>query len=120
VLSPGFADAFLRIAGAIVLETLAFVVWNVGSRSPIDVLRDAYRAFRTGRGLFTGIVALAIGLVFVAAATILLQPALNDTDRDFMPVELATFLIALGLDRLIGNDVRGLAAREPSGGPEKL
>jgi hypothetical protein len=37
-----------------------------------------------------------------------------------MPVELATFLVALGLDRLIGNDVRGLAAREPSGGPEKL
>ncbi len=120
MLSPAFADAFLRIAGAIVLETLAFVVWNVGSRSPLDVLRDAYRAFRTGRGLFSGIVALAIGLVFVAAATILLQPALNDPDRDFMPIELVTFLIALGLDRLIGNDVRALAAREPSGGPEKL
>jgi hypothetical protein len=115
VLSPAFADAFLRIAGAIVLETLAFVVWNVGSRSPLDVLRDAYRALRTGRGLFSGIVALAIGLLFVAAATILLQPAINDPDRDFMPVELVTFLIALGLDRLIGNDVRALAAREPEG-----
>jgi hypothetical protein len=113
VLSPGFIDAFLRIAGAIVLETLAFVVWNLGSRSPFDVVRDAYRALRTRRGLFTGIVALAIGLVFVAAATILLQPALNDPDRDFMPIELATFLVALGLDRLIGNDVRRLATREP-------
>lgn len=111
MLSPAFADAFSRIAGAIVLETLAFVVWNVGSRSPIDVARDAYRAVRTGRGLFAGIVALAIGLVFVAAATILLQPAIDDPDRDFMPVELATFIIALGLDRLIGNDIRGLAAR---------
>jgi hypothetical protein len=120
VFSSAFADAFLRIAGAIVLETLAFVVWNVGSRSPLDVLRDAYRAVRTGRGLFVGIVALTIGFVFVAAATILLQPALNDADRDFMPVELATFLIALGLDRLIGSDVRGLAARQPSAGPEKL
>ncbi len=119
MLSPVFTDAFLRIAGAIVLETLAFVVWNVGSRSPLDVIRDASRAFRTGRGLFTGIVALAIGLVFVAAATILLQPALNDTDRDFMPIELATFLIALGLDRFIGNDLRGIAAREPSAEPEK-
>ncbi len=119
MLSPGFTDAFLRIAGAIVLETLAFVVWNVGSRSPFDVVRDAYRAVRTRRGLFSGIVALTIGLVFVAAATILLQPAIVDPDRDFMPVELATFLIALGLDRLIGNDVRGLAARETSAEPEQ-
>ena len=111
MLGPGFADAFLRIAGAIVLETLAFVVWNLGSRSPLDVVRDASRALRTRRGFFSGIVALAIGLVFVAAATILLQPALNDTDRDFMPIELATFLVALGLDRLIGNDLRGIAAR---------
>ncbi len=115
MLTPGFIDAFLRIAGAIVLETLAFVVWNLGSRSPLDVARDAYRALRTRRGLFSGIVALAIGLLFVAAATILLQPALNDPDRDFMPVELATFLIALGLDRLIGSDVRGLATRENPG-----
>ena len=106
-----FADAALRIAGAIVLETLAFAVWNVGSRSPIDVLRDAYRAIRERRGLFSGIVALAIGGVFVAAATILLQPAIADPVRDFVPVELATFLIALALDQVIGGDLRALAGR---------
>jgi hypothetical protein len=106
-----FFDAFLRIAGAIVLETLAFTVWNVGTRSPIDLARDAYRALRDGRGIFIGIVALTIGLVFVAAATILLQPALP-SERDFMPIELATFLIALLLERTIGGDLRSLAARD--------
>ena len=105
-----FVDAFLRIAGAIVLETLAFAIWNVGSRSPLDVARDAYRTLRTRRGIFAGSVALVIGLVFVAAATILMQPALP-SERDVMPVELATFLIALALERAIGGDLRALAVR---------
>ena len=106
-----FFDAFMRIAGAIVLETLAFAIWNVGSRSPLDVVRDAYRTVRERRGIFTGIVALAIGLVFVAAGTILLQPALP-SERDAMPIELATFLIALALERTIGGDLRALAVRD--------
>ncbi|MBD5605984.1 MAG: hypothetical protein IAI48_12985 [Candidatus Eremiobacteraeota bacterium] len=106
-----FVDAGLRIAGAIVLETLAFAVWNVGARSPIGVARDALSALRERRGIFAGIVALLVGIVFVAAATILLQPALPDREREALPVELATFLIALGLDQLIGRDLRALAGR---------
>ena len=105
-----FVDAGLRIAGAIVLETLAFAVWNVGARSPIGA-RDALSALRERRGIFAGIVALLVGIVFVAAATILLQPALPDREREALPVELATFLIALGLDQLIGRDLRALAGR---------
>ena len=40
----------LRVGGAIVLDTLAFVVWNVGTRSPLELfvaVRDAVRRRRS-------------------------------------------------------------------------
>ncbi|MBD5634657.1 MAG: hypothetical protein IAI49_09280 [Candidatus Eremiobacteraeota bacterium] len=103
-----FLDSLLRVAGTIVLETLAFVVWNVGSRTPFGVLRDARRAFGDRRAFFGGVVSLAIGLVFVAAATVLVFPALAHPDRDFTPLEIATLLVALAIDYLVGDDLRAL------------
>jgi hypothetical protein len=102
-------DAFLRVAGAIVLETLAFIVWNVGTRSPIGVLRDVRGAFRDGRKLFAGIVCTIVGFIFIVAATVLVVPICADPDVDFLPLELFTLLVALAIEHLIGNDVRALA-----------
>jgi hypothetical protein len=104
-----FENAFLRVAGAIVLETLAFIVWNIGTRSPIGVLRDARAALRDGRKLFAGIICTIVGFIFIVAASILIVPICVDPDVDFLPAELFTLLVALAIEHLIGNDVRALA-----------
>jgi hypothetical protein len=95
-----------RIAGAIVLETFALAVWNVGTRAPLTVLREAARAFRDRRALFTGAFSLVVGLIFVAAATILLLPAVDDVHAYFVPLMIFTFIIALVIEYVIGNDLR--------------
>lgn len=100
--------AFLRVAGAIVLETLAFIVWNIGTRSPIGVLRDVRAALGDGRKLFAGIVCTIVGFIFIVAAAILIVPICADPDVDFLPAELFTLLVALAIEHLIGNDVRSL------------
>ena len=104
-----FGNAFLRVAGAIALETLAFIVWNVGTRSPLMGVRDMRAALRDGRKLFAGIVSALVGFIFVSAATVLILPVVLDPDVDFFPAELFTLLVALALEHLIGNDVRALA-----------
>jgi hypothetical protein len=104
-------EIFARLAGAIVLETFALAVWNVGTRAPLAVLRDVSRAVNNARALAMGVLSLIVGLVFVAAATVLLLPAIGDVSADFVPVEIFTFLAALTIEYLIGNDLRGLIAR---------
>ena len=107
------ADSFLRIFGAIVLETLALVVWNVGNRSPIQVVRDARRALGKPPALVAGVLAVAVGLIFVAAAAILLLPAVPNPQIFFAPVEIFTLLVALAIEFLIGADLRRIAGGRP-------
>ncbi len=99
----------LRIAGAIVLETLALVVWNVGTRSPVDFVRDVARSLRRVRAIFVGFVCLLVGFIFIAAATVLLLPAMPDPLKDLVPVQIFTLLVALFLEHLVGPDLRRLA-----------
>jgi hypothetical protein len=101
-------DTALRLAGTIGLEALALIVWNVGTRSPMTVARDVRRAFAHGDGLFAGCVSLAIGAIFIAAAVVLVIPVLSPELDDFVPVEVFTFLVAIALEYLVGNDVRRL------------
>jgi hypothetical protein len=103
------ADSFWRLAGAIALDALALAVWNVGTRAPLAVLREALRAARDARRLLAGTLTLLVGLIFVAAGAVLLLPAVDDPADDFLPVEIFTFIIALALEYLIGGDIRALA-----------
>jgi hypothetical protein len=100
-----------RLAGAIVLETLALVVWNVGTRPPARALADALTALGNRRTLVGGTLSLLVGAVFVAAATVLLIPAVGDVRIDFVPIAIFTFLAALAIEYLVGNDLRSLIAR---------
>ncbi|MBC5809884.1 MAG: hypothetical protein GIW95_03385 [Candidatus Eremiobacteraeota bacterium] len=102
------AETVLRLAGAIVLDTLALVVWNVGTRAPTALLRDLAAAMHSPAALFAGLVGLGVGLTFVAAATVLLYPVISNP-MDFAPIEIFTLLVALLVEHLIGNDLRRLA-----------
>jgi hypothetical protein len=103
-------NLFLRLAGAIVLQTLAFIVWNIGTRAPWAVLRDLRRGLGDLRAWLGGIAAFGVGAIFMTAATILLYPAAAP-EIDLVPVEICTLLVALGVEFLIGNDVRRLLRR---------
>ncbi len=109
-------DAFSRVAAAIVLDTLAFVAWHVSSRSPVRVIEDALRSLRNGRDFLAGLTGALIGAGCVVAAALLLFPALADPPRDFAMFELLTLLVALGLDFLIGDDLRRVLPTGRRGG----
>ncbi|HTV72215.1 MAG TPA: hypothetical protein VME66_00725 [Candidatus Acidoferrales bacterium] len=102
------ADTTLRIAGAIALETLALVVWNVGAYSPMELLPRLARLRRDPRALALHLFGFVVGLVFVAAATVLLIPAVGNAWDSFVPIEILTLGVALVLDFFVGNDVRRL------------
>ena len=93
------------------LETFALTVWNIGTRAPHTVLMDIVRAFRSRQALLAGTMSLLVGLVFVAAATVLILPAIEDIMSDFVPVVIFTFLAALALEYLVGGDLRRVIAR---------
>ena len=100
--------AALRVAGAIVLDTLAFSIWNIGSRSPAAVLRDVREHARERRSLVAGLLRALVGAIFIAAGTVLLLPAIADPQIDFAPTELFVFLVSLALEHVVGADVRAL------------
>ncbi len=102
----------MRLAGAIALAALAFIVWNVGTRSPLALARDVRRAIRSPRGIFLGLISFAIGLIFVVAALVLVLPAIVDFETDLWLTLVLMFLVALAIELLIGPDVRRLATRD--------
>ena len=97
------------------LDGLAFVLWNLAARSPARVFEDMRAAVRDGRDVFAGVVRTIAGLIFFAAAALLLVPALPDPPHDFAAFELGTLLVALALDFTIGNDVRALFSPRGAG-----
>jgi hypothetical protein len=112
------AEAILRLAGGVALEALALVVWNIGTRSPGTLVNDIGRAIRDPRAIFIGLTSLVVGLVFVAAAIVLMLPSMPDPDSELVPISIVTFVAALGIELLIGDDVRRIASgrsREPGG-----
>jgi len=99
------------LAGAIVLETLALVVWNIGTRSPAALVRDVRRSATSARAVLMGFTSFLVGVIFAIAATILLLPAVPDKLEQLVPVEIFTFVVALGIEYLIGNDLRAPLSR---------
>lgn len=90
------------------LDTLAFVIWNVGTRSPVALARDIRASLGEPRKMFAGATRFVIGAIFMTAATVLMLTAIADPFADFLPAELFTLLVALAIEHLIGNDVRAL------------
>jgi len=105
-----FLDTVLRLGGGIALEALALIVWNVGSRSPLQLVRDAAHSLRDPKALGAGLLSLLVGVIFALAATLLMIPTLTDPETELVPVETFTFIVALAIELLVGDDLRRLAA----------
>ncbi len=96
------------------MESLALVIWNIGTRSPLRVARDTWGAIVRRRALFSSAVRIVVGIIFFVAAFVTLLPAVDDLARDLLPIELLTVLVALAIERLVGDDLRAIAVgREP-------
>jgi hypothetical protein len=104
-------EVIARLAVAIVLNTFALSIWNIGTRALLAVLRDIGGAMRNRRAFVTGALGLVVGLVFVAAATVLILPTVADVKVDFVPIQIFTLLAALAIEHLVGSDLRIVIAR---------
>ena len=93
------------------LASLAFIVWNVGTRSPLSLVHDIRRTGRNPRALFLGAIAFAVGTIFIVAALVLVL-AIVDFEAELWPTLVLMFLVALAIELLIGDDVRRLATGE--------
>jgi len=106
----GLGDAFVRVACAILLDALAFIIWNVGTRPPLQLFADIRGSVRDARIVARGIATTLGGFIFVMAATIVLIPAIAQPARDLPLTESVTFVAALAVELLVGKDVRALAS----------
>ena len=106
-----FVDSLARLSGAIALDTLAFVIWNVGTRPPLDLIRDVRRSLREPRALVRGTFVALAGAIAIVGGTALLLPAVPNPSRELALVETFTFVIALALEFALGDDLRALVKR---------
>ncbi len=97
-----------RVAGAIIFEALALIVWNFGARSPRILWRDLRNSLASGRRLGLAVLIALLGSIFFLTAVVLLAPALVNPRAQFSPVVIGTLLVALLVDFLIGSDLRAL------------
>jgi hypothetical protein len=96
---------FVRFALAIVFDALAFVVWDVGTRPPLQLVRDVARGVRARAVLARGIVRFSIGLGLLILAALIARPGMP-TLRAFMLVETGMLIAALLVENFIGPDLR--------------
>lgn len=100
-----FAEAVVRFALAIALDALAFVVWEVGTRSPLRLIRDMIHGARIPRSLLRGALRFVAGAALLLAAGIVARPAMP-TLRAFTLIETGMLIAALLVEQLVGADLR--------------
>jgi hypothetical protein len=100
----------VRFASAIVLDALAFIVWDVGTRPPLRLFADVAAGIRRPAVAARGAARLLVGLALLLIAGYVVQPAMPDA-RTFTVLESGMIVAALLVEMLIGNDVRRLRAR---------
>jgi hypothetical protein len=95
----------LRFAAAIVLNGLAFIVWDVGTRPPLSLARDVARGMRRPNVFARGFARFFIGCGLLTLAADIARPAIP-TLRAFTLLETGMLIAALLVENLIGPDVR--------------
>jgi hypothetical protein len=105
----------VRFAVAIVLDALAFTVWDVGTRPPARLLRDAAGAVWSPRALGLGLLRFVVGLALLVAGALVARPALTSIGL-YTIVETGMLFVALVVEQLVGPDLRA-AVRRPRPAP---
>ncbi|HEX3467286.1 MAG TPA: hypothetical protein VHT05_04340 [Candidatus Elarobacter sp.] len=95
----------IRFAAAIVLDALAFVVWDVGTRPPLRLARDVARGVRVPRFLALGLLRFIAGALLLFAAADVARPGMP-TMQAFTFIETGMLVAALLIEQLIGPDLR--------------
>lgn len=95
----------VRFAVAIVFDALAFVVWDVGTRPPLQLARDVARGTRVPAKLARGLLRFAIGCALLLLAALVARPGMP-TLRAFTLIETGMLIAALIVENLIGPDLR--------------
>jgi hypothetical protein len=109
----GALEPTLRFASAIVLDALAFVIWDVGTRPPVRLIHDVLAGVRHPAVLVRGTLRFLTGFALLLLAGLVVRPAMP-TAQTFTLLETWMIVAALLVEMLIGNDLRGRARRSRS------
>ena len=89
------------VLAAILLHAMAFIIWNVGTRAPVQLLKDI--GHFTWRGLWH----FTLGLVIlIAGAALMLSLTLLDVRHEFATLEAIAVLAGLLVEALLGTTIR--------------
>ncbi len=95
----------LRFALSIVLDALAFIVWDVGTRSPRKLWSDVVCGTREPRSCAFGVLRFIVGGALLFAAADVARPGMP-TMQAFTFIETGMLLAALLVEQLVGPDLR--------------
>ena len=95
----------VRFALAILFDALAFVVWDVGTRPPLQLARDVARGARIPAKLVRGLLRFLIGCGLLYLAALVARPGMP-TLRAFTLIETGMLIAALIVENLVGPDLR--------------
>jgi hypothetical protein len=89
-------------------------LWDIGTRSPIQAVRDVAAGFSHPRRLLGGIVRTLAGLGYAALAIAFVVLALGDAGGLFSVFAIGTFLAGLIFEALVGPSIRRLVGIRPT------
>lgn len=86
---------------------MAFIIWDVGSRSPSRLLSDLRSGFASPRILAAGLWRFGLGaVVLVAGALLMLSVTLVDIRGEFSVLETIAVVAGLFVETLVGGTIR--------------
>ncbi len=98
-------ELVVRFAFAIVMDALAFILWDVGTRPPLQLARDVARGVRTPRTFAYGMLRLITGAALLFLAADVARPGMP-TMQAFTFIETGMLVAALLVEQLVGPDLR--------------
>lgn len=102
-------NLFTQLLASIICFAAGLIVWDIGTRSPAQVVIDAATAARTPKALLRGVVRFFIGLLFIAVSIAVLFFAVPPAEAGrYMIYQIGAVVAALAVEILIGEDVRPL------------
>jgi hypothetical protein len=105
----------VRFAIAIVLDALAFIVWDVGTRPPVRLIADVLAGVRRPGVLARGTLRFLTGFALLLLAGYVAQPAMPNA-QTFTLLETVMIVAALLVEMLVGNDLRAVGRNKTGPG----